>query len=469
MAPTLSVCIPTYGPRTAVLRATLESVVCEIDEEIADRVEVCVSHHDAPPETATMVNELAHPIVYSTTDSAPGLGPNVMRAVELASGEYCWLFGHDDGMAEGALRHVLGLVDRFPDTSGFAVNWANFSADLALRVEYEGAGHYARPLETTHYQREDDVIDHALLLWGYISANVVHRERWLEAAAAVGDQASADEIWPQIRLMGEMARRHPSWVYSPHVVVRNRTAAGYMYDRGRRPGDHAKMHTDLVNGMHAVLDDLVGAHTPGRREIMTRMYWLAASGAIVRQIKRVPGSDWRSELALARAFAGAFWRMPVFWRDAAPWLLVPAPVERRLAARRRRPRAGPKPLEPAACSVRVDAVLPATFASRHGLDVPCSVHNAGAATLDSAGTHPIHVSYRWFDQAGDLVLEGLRAELPRALSPGASARVMLALLTPWDEGDYELRIGVLQEHVRWFEDLDPANGIRVHARVRHPA
>jgi glycosyltransferase involved in cell wall biosynthesis len=466
--PTLSVCIPTYGPRGEVLRNTLASVLAQIDDDIADRVEVCVSHHDAPPETAAMVSELSDDILYSPTDSAAGFAPNLMRVVALGTGEYCWVFGHDDEMADGALRHVLGLVDRFRGVSGICVNWANFSPDFTTRVRREEAGHYTRPLVTTRYDGLDDVIDHVLLIWGYTSTNVVHRERWLDAVGEVGERASTDEIWPQIRLMSEMARRHPSWVFSPHVVVRNRTASGFMLDRGRRPGDDAKMHTDLIAGMDAVLNDLVGIGTPRRRELMTRMYWLAASGQVVRQIKRAPGADWRSEPGLARAFVKAFWRMPVFWRDAAPWLLVPGAVERRLATRRMRPRAGPRPLDPGACRVRVDAALPAVFASRHGLDVVCTVRNAGAATLVSAGANPIYLSYRWFDPAGALVMEGPRASLPRAVSPGASARVTLDLLTPWDEGEYELRIGVLQEHVRWFEDLDPANGIRVSARVRHP-
>jgi abequosyltransferase len=468
VAPTLSVCIPTYGPQGEVLRNTLASVLAQIGDDIADRVEVCVSHQDASPETAAMVSELSDAIVYSPTDGAAGFARNLMRVVALGSGEYCWTFGHDDEMADGALHHVLDLVDRFGGASGFCVNWANFTPDLTTRVRREEAGHYTRPLVTTRYDGIDDVIDHVLLLWGYTSTNVVHRQRWLDAVGEVGERARTEEIWPQIRLMGEMARHHPSWVFAPHVVVRNRTSSGFMRNRGRRPGDDAKMHTDLVAGMDAVLNDLVGVGTPRRRELMTRMYRLAASGQVVRQIKQAPGADWRSEPGLARAFVKAFWRMPVFWRDAAPRLLVPGAIERRLAARRTRPRAGPGPLDPAICRVEVEAALPGVFASRHGLDVSCSVRNIGAATLASTGQHPVYVSYRWFDPAGKLVMEGPRAPLRHALSPGASAQVMLDLLTPWDEGDYELRIGVLQEHVRWFEDLDPANGIRVAAPVRHP-
>ncbi|MGH2919167.1 MAG: hypothetical protein ACRDLS_11315, partial [Solirubrobacteraceae bacterium] len=132
------------------------------------------------------------------------------------------------------------------------------------------------------------------------------------------------------------------------------------------------------------------------------------------------------------------------------------------------PQSGSPPLAPAACRTRLEADLPARFASRHALHVPCAVRNVGSARLMSAGSHPTRLAYRWFDRAGNVVLDGLRVDLPRPLRPGGSARVTLPLLTPWDEGDYELRVAPVQEHVHWFDDLDPDNGIRQPARVRHP-
>ena len=39
---------------------------------------------------------------------------------------------------------------------------------------------------------------------------------------------------------------------------------------------------------------------------------------------------------------------------------------------------------------------------------------------------------------------------------------------PWVPGDYELRISPVQELVAWFDDIDPANGVRFHVRLEPP-
>ncbi len=305
---------------------------------------------------------------------------------------------------------------------------------------------------------------------GYISTNVVRRERWLAAAGAVRDLLPAHPTWAHLRVMGEMARRDPVWTYAPHVIVRNRTSSGWMYHLGDRPRDHARMHVELIDGIDRVLRELLPDRgtAPLRTALMGRMYEMAASGRIVRQIKCGAGTAPRSEVALAASVARAYWRSLAFWRDALPALLVPAAVERRRVRRRARPGAGPGPLDPVACASALEADLPATFPTRHALELRATVHNRGTAVLASAGAHPVRLSYRWLDAEGRVVLEGLRGELGRTLPPGDAAPVTAGLLTPWDEGDYELRVSLVQEHVRWFDDVDPANGLRVPARVRHP-
>jgi abequosyltransferase len=469
--PVLSVCIPTHAGRAEVLRGALDSILGQVDDALRDQVEVCVSDNASEDGTAAMVEELRDrapvPIVYSRNATDIGLGANMMRVVELASGDWCWLFGSDDEMAEGGLRHVLGLLKTFPDVSGVSVNWANFGADMQARGQRDGSGHFPLPLTTRRYDGVDEVIENVGLLWGYTSAIVVRRRRWLDAAAEVGERALTHPTWPQVRILGEVARRDPAWVYAPHVVVRNRTSASWMYERDAGSHDPTRMHIDLIDGIDAVLGDLVGKGTRLHRELMTRMYWAAASGRVVGQIKRFQGAAGRGEVELARSLLSAFWWLPAFWTGAAPQLLVPGAVAARLAHREAR-RGGPGPLPAAACRTRVDARLPAVFPTRHELDLRCTLHNAGTAPLVSSGPHPVRLAYRWFDDTRNLVLEGMRADLARPLAPGASTRLLVALLTPWEEGDYELRIAPVQEEVRWFDDADPANGIRVRARVRHP-
>lgn len=61
----------------------------------------------------------------------------------------------------------------------------------------------------------------------------------------------------------------------------------------------------------------------------------------------------------------------------------------------------------------------------------------------------IRVGFRWLNGAGQEHDAG-RAMLPYALHPGEKALVELAILGPPREGQYELAIDLVHEHVRWF-------------------
>jgi hypothetical protein len=95
----------------------------------------------------------------------------------------------------------------------------------------------------------------------------------------------------------------------------------------------------------------------------------------------------------------------------------------------------------------------------------CRVSNAGPVALRSAGPKPVHVGYRWFSPAGELVADGWRELLRRPLGPRGETDVTLRVLAPWTTGTYELRISPVQELVAWFDDIDPTNGLRATIEV----
>lgn len=105
MKPRLSICIPTYN-RAKYLGATLRSIV----EQAGEDVEIVVSDNASADETFDIVETYRklHPaLVYFRHPENVGADRNYLKAVELASGEYCWLFGSDDEMKLGAIARVL--------------------------------------------------------------------------------------------------------------------------------------------------------------------------------------------------------------------------------------------------------------------------------------------------------------------------------------------------------------------------
>lgn len=132
----LSICIPAHDGRAAKLQRALDSILDQVDIDLHGVVEVCVSDNASEDGTAVLVAERQRErpklLRYHAFSHTEGFAPNLLQAVALASGEFCWLFSSDDLMAPGGLRRVLRLLERNPDATGATVGLHPFDFE-ALR------------------------------------------------------------------------------------------------------------------------------------------------------------------------------------------------------------------------------------------------------------------------------------------------------------------------------------------------
>jgi predicted O-methyltransferase YrrM len=124
------------------------------------------------------------------------------------------------------------------------------------------------------------------------------------------------------------------------------------------------------------------------------------------------------------------------------------------------------PLPSDACCVQIDVDAPAELPADSVVELDCAIHNAGNATLASAPPYPVCVSYRWLGAASDA--EGLRTCLPVPLAPGTRLSCRVRVQTPKAAGEHALRLTLVQEHVHWFDSLNPANGRTLAVRIVAP-
>jgi abequosyltransferase len=111
----LSVCIPTIN-RADFIGATLESIVSQSSDEV-EIVIVDGSSNDATREVVAYFQKRFASIRYfqedqkssanSSLPSSAGFDRDCSRSVELALGEYCWLFTDDDLLRPGAIETIL--------------------------------------------------------------------------------------------------------------------------------------------------------------------------------------------------------------------------------------------------------------------------------------------------------------------------------------------------------------------------
>jgi len=106
--PRLSISIPTYN-FGRFIGETLDS----IHPQVTDEVEVLVVDGASTDDTEEVVRkrQVRFPrLKYYRLPKKGGIDRDMAKSVELARGEYVWLFSADDWMAEGALKRVLDEI-----------------------------------------------------------------------------------------------------------------------------------------------------------------------------------------------------------------------------------------------------------------------------------------------------------------------------------------------------------------------
>jgi abequosyltransferase len=466
----LSICIPTHQGRCAPLESALESIAVQVGPDLVDEIEIVVSDNASSDGTELMISAFCerHPdlaVVYSRNELDVRL-ENIMRSVERASGTWCWLFGSDDLMAAGALELVLETIDAHPQATGIALGRTNFDHTMQRRAQADPPEASPSWHETTVIRGFAEIVSELAFQFGFLSANVIKREPWLEVAREIAPEAlRRHPNWPQLPIFAELARRSPTWVWLPTVLVLVRGGRPYLVDGEGESPNFARVHVLLIDGLRRAWREIAGGDAVLRRALMARTLHVAASRDVVENIKLTPNQGLRWDLRLAWSCLLSFATLKSFWRDVAPILAIPAPVYRALQRAIRR-RLGTMPvLMPEQCSIQLSAECPAQWWAREMPMIRCRVRNTGPVSLRSSGEHPIHVGGRWFGLDGSLVLETVRDPLPRALTTGQELELLVRTHTPWGAGRYRLELDCVQENVRWLSDADPSNAFVIEVDV----
>jgi hypothetical protein len=95
---------------------------------------------------------------------------------------------------------------------------------------------------------------------------------------------------------------------------------------------------------------------------------------------------------------------------------------------------------------------PAVVNAGAAFSASLTVVNRAKRVLSSLGAYPVHLSYHWLAESGEmLVTEGIRSELYPPLPPGASFPYLLNVQAPDKAGHYMLRLTLVQENVAWLD------------------
>ena len=111
--PILSICIATYN-RAGFIGETLDSIIPQLDDD----VELLVVDGASTDNTEDVVRKYAQKesrIRYVRLSAKGGVDHDYDRSVELARGEFCWLFTDDDLLKHGAVATVKAAIKKGHD------------------------------------------------------------------------------------------------------------------------------------------------------------------------------------------------------------------------------------------------------------------------------------------------------------------------------------------------------------------
>ena len=85
------------------------------------------------------------------------------------------------------------------------------------------------------------------------------------------------------------------------------------------------------------------------------------------------------------------------------------------------------------------------------------LENRSGQTLASVSPHPVHIAYRWLDASTNEMVEpeGVRTPLSASVGAGSRHRQSADVTAPLREGRFVLRVTLVQEGVRWFDETVP--------------
>lgn len=176
----LSICIPTYN-RAAFLGQALDSIIAQATDE----VEIVISDNASTDDTEALVRDYQTHfprIRYHRNPENLGADRNFLKVVEIAQGEYCWLLGSDDALADGAIAAVLSQLGSADIYLTDRTNMS-FAMDAVLDAHQKMQGSTAGTTYDCNDSRQllqyfKDAI-HIGSLFSYISALIVRRSAWM--------------------------------------------------------------------------------------------------------------------------------------------------------------------------------------------------------------------------------------------------------------------------------------------------
>jgi len=201
----LSICIPTFNFGTFI-GETLSSIV----HQSTPQVEIVIVDGGSTDDTVSVVESFRRRFAnfnYVRLPKKGGIDWDIATAVEHARGMYCWLFGADDIMMEGAIQRVLDEIQSGHDlylceTTLCTIDLKPIRSYRNLKLASEASFDLSDSVERGHYFA---LACNTQPFFSFCGALIFNRARW---NASTCEEAFLGSCWAHAaRIFNMMATR----------------------------------------------------------------------------------------------------------------------------------------------------------------------------------------------------------------------------------------------------------------------
>lgn len=191
----LSICIPTYN-FGRFIGETLTSIL----RQQAPGLEVIVFDGGSTDDTEEIARPYAtqYPAVrYVRQAFRGGIDRDMVRSIELARGEYCWLFSSDDIMKPGAVSRVFEEVKSGLDIYLCGLTLCDIEMNVMAehRVSRAAWGEVFELKNELERKRYFELAETTTALFSFMGSLIIKRSRWLQHEL---EEAYVGSLWAHV-------------------------------------------------------------------------------------------------------------------------------------------------------------------------------------------------------------------------------------------------------------------------------
>lgn len=235
----LSFVIPTFN-RSHFLRQCIDSILGAGFDGITG--EIVVSDNASDDDTYDVVKTYKDPrINYFRNEQNLGIALNMIRALERARGDYCWLLSDDDLLSERAINKLVGIIRAEKRIGVVICSYEVFRDEdidkiLATRHDFK---------IDRRFSAGKDALEHLFLLSHHMSRIIIRRD----LLDIEGAYRWAESLYPNMYVIGAALKKADGYyTANPLLRVRIENRKHWSYKDDHMTKDLLEMARELTSG-----------------------------------------------------------------------------------------------------------------------------------------------------------------------------------------------------------------------------